>query len=749
MVRRLAALLVASATLFAQQPTAPAKSTPNRRPRIGLVLSGGSALGLSHIGVIRWLEEHRIPVDLVAGTSMGGLVGGLYSTGADAEAMRAFVSTTDWSVVFSSAAPFHELSYRRKEDRREFPNILELGLKHGISLPSGLTTGQEVGFVISRFAAPYGDMRSFDDLPTPFRCVATDLYTGSSVVLNQGDLGTALRATMSIPTFFAPVPYANGSQLLVDGGLLNNLPVDVAKSMGAEITIAVQLIDPPAKRNTITSLLNVASRSLSIIIDSNAKKSAQLADILIAPDYQGLGSTDFGKYKEFDARGYEAAEKMKDKLLPLTLNQTEYQQWLTTREQRRRPPEFTPDAVEVVGPSDPAITRDLKETFFDGIVGKPIDPKEVQFELNRMVGRGVYQSASYAYVRENNQDVLRIRTIPKPNAPPFINTGINIAGSEAGDTHFGFGARLTFLDIGHPGAEWRNDFTLGLNNSVTSEYYYLFKKRFFLAPRIYASAHREDLYSGNTRIYDLNFRENGFGGDIGVGGGRFNEVRLGYVFDNMSLRVLTGIPLEGFENQEPLVHTARLKWSWDSQDSNVVPRHGIHSVAEMRWNFWRNRCAGDQATCAGGLMSNEQVQFGTIEERFSIPKTFGNRYILLGSVSGGTTMGPKAPFPPFSLGGPLRMSAFGFGQLRGDHYYYGGATSFVALSGDPLSSLNRTYLTVGVETANAFHDISEQTPFYDGFAGITAETRVGALVVGGAFGNKGNHRFFFSLGRIF
>lgn len=754
MFRRLAGLFLIVITCFAQQNPPPTAPKPAGRKRIGLVLSGGSALGLSHLGVLRWLEEHRVPIDLVAGTSMGGLVGGLYASGADSKAMREFVAETDWSVVFSPAAPFHELSFRRKEDRREYPNILELGLKHGISLPSGLTSGQEVGFVISRFAAPYSEMRSFDDLPTPFRCVATDLLSGTAVVLDQGDLSTALRATMSIPTLFSPVAYDN--KLLVDGGILNNLPVDVAKSMGADITIAVQLIDPPAKQSAITSLLNVASRSLAIIIDTNAKKSTELADILIAPDYRNLKSSDFGKYADFDERGYEAAEKMKDQLLPLAVSDAEYRQWSEAREAKRRPPAFTPQDVEIAGPADPNVVRELRNTFGKPLIGHPVHREEVQFQLDRMVGRGVYQSASYGYVKENGKDVLRIRTIPKTNAPPFLNTGINISGSEAGDTHFGFGTRITFLDAGHPGAEWRTDLTVGLNNSAATEYYFLFKKRLFLAPRAYISKRREDLYLGNNRLADLNFTDKGFGGDIGVSGGRFNEVRLGYIYDDFRLKVASGLPIPGLEDQRPIIHAARMKWSWDSQDSSVIPRHGIHSVAEMRWNFWQNRCKepssgepdDDEDFCTP-FAGTEQVQFGTFEERLSIPKSFGTRYILLGTAAGGTVMGPEAPLTPFSLGGPLRMSAFGPGQLRGDRYYYASAIGFRAFSADPLSSLNRTYLTFGFETGSAFRNWSERDTAYDAVAGVTAETPVGALLIGGAWGNQGNRRFIFSLGRIF
>lgn len=724
-LRIAAGLLLVSLTMFAQQ------ETPPRRPRVGLVLSGGSALGLTHVGVIQWLEEHRIPVDLVAGTSMGGLVGGLYASGADSREMREFVRDTDWSAVFSTTAPFYDLSYRRKEDRREFPNILELGLKHGLSLPTGLLSGQEVGFVIGRFAAPYAELRSFDDLPIPFRCVATDLILGESVVLSDGDLATALRATMSLPAVFAPVPY--GNRLLVDGGLLNNLPVDVGKTMGADIVIAVQLIDPPAGQGSIMSLLGVASRSMSIVIDNNAKQNAALADILIAPDYQNLSSSAFGKFEEFEQRGYAAAEKIKDRLLPLALTEDAYRQYVNARNARKRPLVFTPETVEVVGPSAQE-AQEIIETYGEPLIGKPVDSAEVDDALNRLVGRGVYQSAAYGFIQKDGKNVLRIHTIPKPNAPPFINTGVNISGSEAGDTHFGFGARLTFLNAGVPGAEWRTDFTLGLNNSVTSEYYWLLGGRFFVAPRAFASKRREDLYVGNDRLFDLSVRDIGAGADIGIGGGQFSEIRFGYVFDNFKLRVTTGIPIEGFENQHVDIHAMRLRWSWDSQDSSVIPRRGIRSVAEARWNSWR---------------SGDPSRYGTIEERFSMPKSFGKQYILIGSAAAGAVLGPEAPIPPFSLGGPGRMNAFGIGQLRGDRYYYGSLAGFRAFSADPTSSLNRTYLTAGFETGSAFRDASNHINRYDGFLGVASETPVGALLFGGAWGSQSNKRFFFSLGRIF
>ena len=235
-LKRLAifALLPAMAVI-AQQPVV----KPASRPKVALVFEGGGALGFAHIGVIEWFEQHHIPVDYVAGTSMGGLVGGLYASGMSAQEITTFMADIKWTSVLSGQVPFRSLSYRRKEDRLAFPNRLEFGLKHGFSLPSGLNSGSAVGFLLDQQMLPYYDLKNFDDLPIPFRCVATDLTTGTEHVFKDGSLAQAMRATMSIPGVFAPVEH--GSQVFSDGAAVNNLPVDVARKMGAEIVIAVYL----------------------------------------------------------------------------------------------------------------------------------------------------------------------------------------------------------------------------------------------------------------------------------------------------------------------------------------------------------------------------------------------------------------------------------------------------------------------------------------------------------------------------
>src|ERR1700730_3509864 len=223
------------------------------RPRIGVALEGGGALGLAHVGVLQWFEEHHIPVDYVAGTSMGGLVGGFYATGMSPADLKKLIDGVDWNAILSDATPFEDLSFRRKEDQRAYPNAFILGLKNGLSLPAGLNAGHQIGLLIDRITLPYYKSESFATLPTPFRCVATDLVSGKQVVFEEGSLAEALRSTMSIPGAFAPEH--DNDRVLVDGGLVNNLPTDVVKQMGADIVIAVHLDTQPMEAKDIKSLL--------------------------------------------------------------------------------------------------------------------------------------------------------------------------------------------------------------------------------------------------------------------------------------------------------------------------------------------------------------------------------------------------------------------------------------------------------------------------------------------------------------
>src|SRR5690242_20481990 len=226
-------LLFCTAVALISTLTAQQEPAQNARPKIGLVLEGGGALGLAHVGVIQWLEENHVPVDYVAGTSIGGLIGGLYASGKSPEELKQLVTGVDWDEVLRDEVDYQDLSFRRKEDHRDYPNSLEFGLKNGVRFPSGFNAGYRVGLILNRELLPYSNLKNFDQLPIPFRCVAVDMVARREHVFKDGSLTQALRATMSIPAIFSPV--RESDQVYVDGGLLNNLPVDVARQMGADL----------------------------------------------------------------------------------------------------------------------------------------------------------------------------------------------------------------------------------------------------------------------------------------------------------------------------------------------------------------------------------------------------------------------------------------------------------------------------------------------------------------------------------
>jgi len=326
------------------------KTPQQHRPKIGVALEGGGAMGLAHVGVLRWFEEHHIPVDYVAGTSMGGLVGGLYATGMTPEEMRKLIESLDWREILADRTPYADLSYRRKEDQRAYPNSLIFGLRHGLSAPAGLIAGHQIGLLINRVTLPYYGISSFDDMPVPFRCVATDLVSGRSHVFKDGPLSIALRSTMSIPGAFSPV--REGNAVYVDGGLLDNLPTDVVRKMGAEIVIAVHLESAPVEANDIRSVFSVLNYSVSAVVKENEMRSLELADSIISVPLGEFTTVDYAKSEPIMQRGYDAAKTKARMLETFALNDADWEAYLQARKARERTELPVPQFVKVEGTSE-------------------------------------------------------------------------------------------------------------------------------------------------------------------------------------------------------------------------------------------------------------------------------------------------------------------------------------------------------------------------------------------------------------
>jgi NTE family protein len=271
------------------------KPVPKSRLTIGVALEGGGALGEAHIGVLKWFEEHHIPIDYLAGTSMGGLVGGLYATGKPADQLREIVQTADWSLLLGGETPYQDLSFRRKEDARDIPNSIQIGLKNGPTLPPGLNSGHQVNMLIDRETLPFSGIRSFDELPIPFRCVSTEIVSGKAYVFENGSLSDAMRSTMSIPGVFAPV--RRGNQIFVDGGLVDNLPTDVVRKMGADVVIGVHLQIAPVAAKEIQSAFSVLGRSVELVIAETEIRGMAGADLIVKADVEKFTSMDRPAYE--------------------------------------------------------------------------------------------------------------------------------------------------------------------------------------------------------------------------------------------------------------------------------------------------------------------------------------------------------------------------------------------------------------------------------------------------------------------
>jgi len=423
-----------------------------RRPIIGLAFSGGGALGLAEIGVIRWMEENHIPVDRIAGTSMGGIIGSMYATGMSPEEIQKFAQKINWEQAFLPEPGYADISYRRKQDRRDFLVAAALGLKQGLRGPNGLNSGQAAGLLLDRIAFRNSGVTDFDDFPIPFRCVATDMQSGEAVVLRNGYLADAVRASMAIPGVFTPVEL-NG-RILSDGGMVQNIPVETARSMGAETVIAIELHYPPGDVGQLSTLMGVLSRAIDVMITQNEHRSLLLAQAKVRIDMQGFAITDYNRVDELVELGYKAAASQSTQLLRYEITDaSEWQRYLNARNARKLSGPEKVQTIVVTGADSDTDGR-IKQQLAKEI-GKPLDLPKIEEKLTRIAGEGRFDRLGYEGFTQNGVPALRVTAHEKTYGPPFVDLAVNVTGSGVAAFDFSAGTRITFMDLFHRGGEWR------------------------------------------------------------------------------------------------------------------------------------------------------------------------------------------------------------------------------------------------------------------------------------------------------
>ncbi len=703
-----------------------------KRPRIGLALEGGAALGFAHVGVLEWMEENRIPIDAIAGTSMGGLIGGLYASGLSPAQIREVAKTAEWDKLLGGESSFRDLAYRRKEDKIAFPNRLDLGLRRdGLLLPAAFNDGHAIGILLSRLLVAYPALKSFDELPTPFRCVAADLVSGRAKVFDSGNLGEALRSTMSIPALFAPV--RTEKEAFVDGGLLDNLPVDVARAMNVDIVIAVHLSKGPFDPKQIGSIVSIMSRSVSVVIGAAEMRTIERADVVLVADLEKYTTTDYAKSDAIAEVGRQAAAAKANLLKRFAVSEEEFATLRDARTRKTRRPSKQYEFVRVSGAGegiDETITRDIEGMLRDGRA-----PEELEREFAKIVGLGRIASLQYRRAEEGGRTGLDVKLSLRATAPVIVNPAIEVNGADTSNSRFSVGSRITWLDPWKFRSEVRTDISFGSRMGISTELYKPFRAggKLFYAPRAFAGSDIFDIYADKNAVAEYRLRQQGVGADVGWTINRFAELRAGYTFGWLRAKQRIGLPV--FPTLSARRETAALRFNFEGQDDNVVPRRGLRFQARAE-HYPR----GTAALTGYSLGEVGGVYLHAVSKQSSI----------LSGFSAGSTVGPvQATLLTFNIAGPQRLGAYGVNEILTKRYAlatFGGIYEF-----DSEGSLfGSKFFLAGYAQGGQYSDIGGDPRWPVSFTGVAlAKTFAGPVFLGGSVGDRGRSRWFFGIGRLF
>jgi NTE family protein len=708
------------------------------RPRIGLVLSGGGARGAAHIGVIRALEEMHIPVDAVAGTSMGAVVGGLYAAGLNGSEIERVFRALDWQDLLRDRAPRKDLVYRRKQDDRSFLASGGLGIRAdtGVVLPLGLVQGQKITQVLRNATMRVADVQDFDKLPTPFRALATDLENGDAVVLRSGDLATVLRASMSAPGVLAPVEI--GGRLLVDGGLVDNLPVDLAREMGVDVVIAVDVSFPLARREGLESPLDVTNQMIGIMVRRGTLPSRAMLtgrDVLIEPDLGRMNAIDFARMPQVVVAGEAAVAGHDAQLAALALPAAEYATYAASRA-RVADPSFQVAFVRP-GPRSEADAKRI-EAVFGTLAGKPFDADVLQRKAYRQYGLDRFEAVDYRVVRDQGERGLEIDLRRKSWGPNFLRLGMSIESDYEGGTVANAGARLLMTGVNSLDAEWLVDTQIGEDPRFFTELFQPLSLTtdLFVAPGFRYEIQVLQIVQDGHRVAQYRNRDTEVSFAVGAELSNWGEVRLGARRGNGSSRVMIGEPVVSGENFD--IGAAFLRFGYDRLDSAYFPKHGQAFRAS-----WQSESE------ALGASANANI----VEASWVFARTLGRNSFVL-SMQGGSALDDRVVSPQelFTLGGFLNLSGLPPDALIGTQFGIVRTIVYRRISRGGTGLFDfPAYLGASIETGNVWQnkDAVEWGQLKTGgsvFLG--AETPFGPLYLAAGFA-EGDAAFYLLLGKTF
>ncbi|MGI9204681.1 MAG: patatin-like phospholipase family protein [Woeseiaceae bacterium] len=715
----------------------PEQAEVHERPRVGLVLGGGGARGAAHVGVLKELERLRIPIDAIAGTSMGAVVGSLYASGRSPAELEALVGSIDWADAFVDSTRRQDLSFRRKQDDAAFPVQLEVGIRDGeLQLPKGLIQGQKLQLILREQLLHVAGTTDFDQLPIPFRAVASDIETGEPYVMSKGDLALAARASMSAPGIFSPVQV--DGRTLVDGGLVGNVPVDAIRSMDVDVVIAVDVEFPLYPPDQLESALDITGQMLTILIRKETLRQLDglgADDVLIRPDLGEFGSTNFAQITETIPPGETATRAQAGRLRGLALNASEYAQHLASR----RGADYRPETIDFVRVSgDGPLAEDVLLERLMTEPGDTVDAKRLAEDAGRLYGLNSFENVGYQLVKDGDQTGVEFSTRKKSWGPNFAKFALSLEDDFEGSTAFNVAGRLTMTGLNPLGAEWRNDLQVGTEPRFESEFYQPLSQdsRFFIAPRVRleqrnVNTFQNDITSGRYRVSEAEF-----GFDVGRQLGRWGELRLGAFRGAGDARIKVGDPsLPNFDFENGGLFA---RFSVDTLDDAQIPREGTR--ANVEWLLSRPGLGAD-SRFDSVLMSVDRVWSWGDDRRNTMQ--LGLEYA--------TTFESDDQLQNFfPLGGFLRLSGLERGEISGPHAGLARMMYYRSVGGDGGSALDMPlYIGGSLEAGNVWQtrdEIDAGSLIVNGsiFAGL--DTYLGLLFLGVGISEDGDSSFYLFLG---
>jgi NTE family protein len=692
------------------------------RPRVGLVLGGGGARGAAHIGVLEVLERLRVPVDCVAGTSMGGLVAGAYAAGLSPAVMREELAKADWDDLFHDDPSFSQQNFRKKVLDRRFLPASETGVgPDGLKYQTGVVTGQKIKLFFNQLVGDYLGEREIDRLPLPLSIIATDIVQGQRVVFRSGSLTTAMRASMSVPGLMSPVEI-NGEKL-VDGGLVDNVPIGEARSRcQADVVIAVNVGSPLLKAEDISGLLSISVQMVNILTEQNVTRSLatlKATDIYIKPDLEGISAGDFKRTSETADRGVQAAESVADRLRLLAVSESAYAAWTENIQVARRE---APKIHEIQIAGLRLVNPAMVEQHIQVKPGDPVNPSVINPDLLRVYGDGYYQNVDYAMLDTlRDRNILRVMPLEKSWGPDYIRYGINLDSNFKSDSSYSLrlGYQKTWLNS--LGAELLAIGEIGSTNGVSVDYYQPVdaRQRYFLETNLKYVSKISSVYQNDNKLAEYRILQGSARFGAGINLGALGQARAGWEENWWNPKLDTGLPV--FPEQSKRYGGWVARFDLDQTDRLYFPTSGWNSSVKY--------------------FDAPTEHYSKVDGYASAYRSFGD-WVLSSRVSyQGSPVGRLPFYDVGSLGGMLNMTAFAVGQLKGDDMSYVNARAERIIGRLPLGLRGDMRMGLAVEGAKIGTPYTETN--LKGWINSTAiylggETPLGPVYLGYGYSSSGS-----------